>query len=115
MYDSLSKFSGAGKLVRLIKTCLDGTKSKVTIGNYLSSSFLIVPFVPFTYEKVKTYKYLGSLLTNQNSIHEEIKCRLEAGNSRYYSVQTLLPSRLLSMNLKIRIYKTIILPLVLYG
>ena len=27
------------------------------------------------YEKVKTFKYLGSLLTNQNSIHEEIKCR----------------------------------------
>jgi len=31
-------------------------------------------------EKVKTFKYLGSLLTNQNSIQEEIKCRLKAGN-----------------------------------
>ena len=28
-------------------------------------------------------KYFGSLLTNQNSIQEEIKCRLKAGNSRY--------------------------------
>ena len=34
-----------------------------------------------SYEKVKTFKYLGSLLTNQNSIQQEIKCRLEAGNS----------------------------------
>ena len=45
----------------------------------------------------------------------KIKCRLKAGNSCYYSVQTLLSSRLLSKNLKIKIYKTIILPVVLYG
>ena len=68
-----------------------------------------------SYEKVKTFKYLGSLLTNQNSIQEEIKCRLKAGNSCYYSVQTLLSSRLLSKDLKIKIYKIIILPVVLYG
>ena len=55
------------------------------------------------------------LLTNQNYIQEEIKCRLKAGNSCYYSVQTLLSSGLLSKNLKIKIYKTIILPVVLYG
>ena len=64
-----------------------------------------------SYEKVKTFKYLGTLLRNQNYIQEEIKCRLKAGNS----VQTLLSSRLLSKNLKIKIYKTIILPVVLYG
>jgi len=52
---------------------------------------------------------------NQDSIQEEIKCRLKAGNSCYYSVQTLLSSRLLSKNLEIKIYKTIILPVVLYG
>ena len=61
-----------------------------------------------SYEKVKTFKYLGSLLTNQNSIQEEVKCRLKAGNSCYFSVQTLLSFRLLSKNLKIKIYKTII-------
>jgi hypothetical protein len=54
-------------------------------------------------------------LTYQNYIQEEIKCRLKAGNSCYYSVQTLLSSRLHSKNLKIKIYKTIILPVVLYG
>ena len=56
-----------------------------------------------------------ALLTNQNSIQEEIKCRLKAGNSCYYSVQTHLSSRLLSKNLKIKIYKTTILLVVLYG
>ena len=39
-----------------------------------------------SYEKVEIFKYLGSLFTNQNSIQEEIKCRLKAGNSCYYSV-----------------------------
>ena len=63
---------------------------------------------------MKTYKNVGSLLTNQNSIQEEIKWRLKAGNSCYYSLQTLLSSRLLSKNLKIKIYKTI-LSVVLHG
>jgi hypothetical protein len=54
-------------------------------------------------------------VTNQNLIQEEIKRRLNSGNACYHSVQNLLYSRLLSKNLKIRIYKTIILSLVLYG
>ena len=51
-----------------------------------------------SYEKLKTLKYVGSLLTNQNYIQEETKCRpiIKEGNSCYYSVQTLLSSRLLS-------------------
>ena len=59
----------------------------------------------------KLFKYLGSLMTNRNSIQVEIKCKFKA----CYSVQALLSSRLLSKNLKIKIYKTIILPVVLYG
>ena len=47
-------------------------------------------------EKIKTFKYLCSLLKNQNSFQEEIKCRLKAGNSCYYSAQTLMFCRLLS-------------------
>jgi hypothetical protein len=53
--------------------------------------------------------YLCSLWTNQNTIHGEIKYRSKAGNSCYYSVYTLLYFRLHSKNLKITIYKTIIL------
>jgi hypothetical protein len=60
-------------------------------------------------------KYLEMTVTNQNLIQEEIKRRLNSGNACYHSVQNLLSSRLLSKNLKIRIYKTIILPVVLYG
>jgi hypothetical protein len=68
-----------------------------------------------TFERAEDFKYLGTTLTNQNSIAEEIKSRLRSGNACYYSVQSLLSSRLLSKNLKIKIYRTIILPTVLYG
>jgi hypothetical protein len=68
-----------------------------------------------SFERVEEFKYLGTILTNQNSIQEEVKSRLKLGNACYYSVQNLLSSRLLSKNLKFRIYRTIILPVVLYG
>jgi hypothetical protein len=48
-------------------------------------------------------------------IQKEIKMRLNPGNACYHSVQNLLSSRLLSKKIKIRIYKTISLPVVLYG
>ena len=47
-------------------------------------------------ERVEEFRYLGTTLTNQNSIQEEIKSRLKVGNACYYSVQNLLSSRLLS-------------------
>jgi len=68
-----------------------------------------------TFERVEEFKYLGTTLTNQNSIPEEIKSRLRSENACYHSVQNLLSSRLLSKNLKIKIYSTIILPVILYG
>ena len=68
-----------------------------------------------TFERVEEFKYLGTTLTNQNSIAEEIKSRLRSGSACYHSVQNLFSSRLLSKNLKIKIYRTIIFPVVLYG
>ena len=60
-------------------------------------------------------KYLGTTLTNQNSIQEEIKSGLKSGAACYHSVQNLLSSSLLSKNLKIKIYRTTVFPVVLYG
>ena len=67
-----------------------------------------------TFERVEEFKFLGTTLTNQNSIVEEIKSRLRSGSACYHSVQNLLSSRYLSKNLKIKIYRNIILPVVLY-
>jgi hypothetical protein len=64
---------------------------------------------------VSQFKFLGTTVTNQNFIQEEIKRRLNSGNTCYHSIQNRLSYRLLSKNVQIRIYKTIILPVILYG
>ena len=66
-------------------------------------------------ERVEEFRYLGTALTNQNSIQEEIRSRLKSGIACYHSVQNLLCSSLLSKNLKIKILRTIILPGVCMG
>ena len=74
----------------------------------LQSSDTIFPSIILLYytlnlysamERAEEFKYLGTTLTNQNSIQEEINSRLKLGNACYYSVQNLLSSNLLSKNL----------------
>jgi hypothetical protein len=67
------------------------------------------------FENVAQSKYWGMTITYQNLIQEEFKRRLNLGYPCYHSVQNLLSSHLLSKTIQIRIYKTIILPVVLYG
>jgi len=69
-----------------------------------------IKFENSSFERVEEFKYLGTILTHQNYIQEEIKSRLKSGNACYHSVQNLLSSTLLSKNTNIKIYRTIILP-----
>ena len=66
-----------------------------------------------SFERVEQFKYLGTTLTNQNSVRENIKSRLKSGNVCYHSVQNFLSSSLLSKNIKIKINRTIILLVIL--
>jgi hypothetical protein len=68
-----------------------------------------------SFEDLAKFKYLGRKQTDQNCMYEEIKSRLNSGSACYRSVHSLLSSRLLSRNVKVKIYKTILLPVVLYG
>ena len=61
------------------------------------------------------FKYVGVTITNTNDIRKEIKRKINMGNARYYSLEKILSSRLLSKKLKVNTDKTIILPVVLYG
>ena len=67
------------------------------------------------FERGEDLKYLGTILTDTNSIQAEIKSILKSDNDWYHSVQNILSSTVLYRNAKINIYGTIILPSVLYG
>jgi hypothetical protein len=68
-----------------------------------------------SFDNMSQFKYLGTTVTHENSIEEEIKERLNSVNASYHSFRNLLSSRLLSKIVKITIYKSTILPVVLYG
>ena len=68
-----------------------------------------------SFESVEQFRYLGTNLTNQNSIQEENKCRLKSQNGCCHSVQNILSSSLLSKNIKIKVYRTTVFPLFCKG
>jgi hypothetical protein len=94
----------AQKIKYLLPSCYQnaGQNHDIKIGNR-------------SFENSAQFKYLGTTVTNQNLIQEEIKRRLNSGTACYHSVQNLLSSHLLSKDIIIRNYNTIILPVVLYG
>jgi len=75
----------------------EGQYQNIQIGNKL-------------FKTVKHIKYLDKTLTIQNFTLEEIKSTLNSGNAYYHLVQNFLSSSLISKNIKIKIYRIIILP-----
>jgi hypothetical protein len=104
----------ASKEIRL-EVNAEKTKYMVMSQNQNAGHNHNINIVSKPFERVEEFKYLGGTLTNQNSVHEEIKSKLKSGNACHHSVQNLFSSRLLSKNSKIRVYRTIILPVFYAG
>jgi hypothetical protein len=59
-------------------------------------------------------RYLEVTLTDQNCMHAEVKSRLNSGNTSYYSFNKLVSFHLLPKDILIKVYKTLILHIILY-
>ena len=81
--------------------------------NVIQNQNIVIGKVSF--ENVEKFRYLGVTVTNTNDIREEIKRRINMGNACYFSFEKILSSRLFSKKLKVKTYKTIVIPVVLYG
>jgi len=68
-----------------------------------------------TYEGVAEFIYLGTLVSNDNSVEKKIQKHILAGSRTYFAAISLFSSRLLSRDTKILLYKTLIRPIVSYG
>jgi len=68
-----------------------------------------------SFGRLEQIKYLATSVRNLISIQEEMKSRMKSGNTCCHSVQNLLSFSLLSKNIKIKMDRTIILSVILYG
>ncbi|XP_038116615.1 uncharacterized protein LOC119768902 [Culex quinquefasciatus] len=67
------------------------------------------------YEVVDEFVYLGTLVTCDNDVSCEVKRRISAANRAFYGLRSQLRSRSLRTPTKITLYRTLILPVALYG
>lgn len=68
-----------------------------------------------TFERVDSFVYLGANVNSANSLREEIDCRIAAGNRSLFALASVFRSKVLQRSAKIRVYKTLLRPIVLYG
>ena len=68
----------------------------------------------YTFDTVKEFIYPGSAVTTKNEVSLENKCRITLANKCYYGLNGQLSHRGLSRATKLKLYKTLILPTLLY-
>ena len=73
------------------------------------------PNLNLTIEQVKHYKYLGSTINDNNSIEEEIKVRIALGTKAYYTNSKFFKSKLVTKYSKLKLYRSVIRPIVTYA
>ena len=86
--------------------------TKILTCNLINTCILILYLL---FEKVNSFKYLGTMVNTDNSIEEEIKERIAAGNRAYHAHKKLFTSKLITRNVKLQLYNTLIRPTVTYA
>ncbi|KAL4143760.1 hypothetical protein QTP88_006047 [Uroleucon formosanum] len=82
-------------------------------GNLVQEEFIEVE--KYKFKRVDQFKYLGSIITQDNDIKTEISMRLQSANKCFFGLIKMFRSRAVSKNLKVRMYLTLLRPIVLYG
>jgi len=86
----------------LLISATENTPTTINIGSY-------------TFEGVDEFRYLGFLYNNRNSMSISVNDRIQAGNRAFYSIRRLMQSSNISRKSKLKMYKTLIRPVVTYG
>ena len=74
-----------------------------------------VNFGRFNFECVREFAYLGTQVNNNNNTGEEIARRINLANRCLFGLGSIIRSKLLFRNTKLLIYKTLVLPVLMYG
>ncbi|KAL4091796.1 hypothetical protein QTP88_026430 [Uroleucon formosanum] len=78
-------------------------------GNQIQEEFIEVE--EYKFKRVDQFKYLGSIITQDNDIKTEISMRLQSANKCFFGLSKIFRSRAISKNLKVRMYLTLTLNL----
>lgn len=74
-----------------------------------------ISLLNYTFEIVNSFNYLGAVINNKNDMHIAINERLQAAQKTFYAHLKFFKSRLTSRSLKMRLYKTVVLPVLTYS
>jgi hypothetical protein len=98
-----------------IRLQMNDSKTEYVINRHDGNKVKAIELMGKKYEKVESFKYLGSVMTSLSDIETEVKSKIAVGNKCYYALGPILKIRFISQSIKIRLYKTIIRPTVIYG
>jgi len=109
------------KLINVAGKCglkINDKKTEYVIIGSRSREYRQGEFMEIDHHKFKRashFKYLGSIITQDNDLKMEMDTRILMGNRCYFGLRSMFSSKILSTKLKIQVYMTLIRPVVLYG